>query len=478
MKQKLAKFSEFAENLFPHEVYFLSGIENFQTEENKHIFEIILYNLEHRDKPKAFDEAIDKRKYSNLKKWMLEKLQEADVDQQLLVIQQLEAKVLLDQVDKRTEKEIQKWLHKGQPTHYYFRKIYELAQHYEHFLLIRLRERAGVKVSEYLDQYRADFERAQEVFNKLQQATADIISEYRNRSERHEGWENFLSRIVHSNDMDGMNQYSAFIRLSLLYTNRGDYQKLKELYDQIDHKFRSGRFYSKRILANYYANRLLYLSRFSSLNEAEQFGYLSIKYKNADYLFYLTNLAAVLLRQGKSNEALKLLREAFPEMRQTNSLHNKIGFIAFYIKCMVDIGRVKDAEGFADSFLKAYPKQVLGGRWHLFFVAYFRSLMIQEKYGRLLYLDHHYKIASLDKANRSSHSYLPTISWYISVAKFVENGTDPAVVIEEMAAAVRGIDFEGKRLERLERIYDELYPIAPEVLKKGKSAIFNQLLTT
>lgn len=476
MKQKLAKFSAFAENLFPHEVYFLSKIQNFQTPENKEIFDIILYNLDHRNRPKSFDESIDKRKYSNLKKWMEERLTEADVDQQLIVIQQLEARVLLDQVDKRTEKEILKWLQNGDPSHYYFRRIYELAQHFEHFLLIRLRERTAERVGQYLDAHRSDFEYAQEVFNKLQQATADIISEYRNRTESHVGWEEFLSKVVYRDNIDGMNQYAAFVRLSLLYLNRGDYNHLHDLYQYIDQRFREGKYYSKRILANYYANRLLYLSRYSSLDEAEQYGYLSIKYKNADYLFYLTNLGAVLLRQGKSEVALKLLREAFPEMRQSASLHNKVGFIAFYIKCMVDIGRVSDAAEFASSFLKAYPKQVMGSRWHLFFVAYFRSLMIQEKYGRLLYLENKFKIAGLDRANRNSSSYLPTISWYISVARFIEDGGDPAGLISEMRDAVAGIDFNAKRVERLQRIYDELLPIAPKVLKNGKSAIFENIL--
>lgn len=477
MKQKLARFTAFAENLFPHEVYFLSSIENFQIPENKQIFEVILYNLNHRDKPKAFDESIDKRKYSNLKKWIEEKLAEADVDQQLLEIQKLEAKVLLDQVEGATEKEILKWLQSGVPSHYYFRKIYELAQHYEHFLLIRLRERAGAQVGEYLDQYRTDFAYAQEVFNKLQQATADIISQYRNRSESHGEWEEFLNQVVFNPNMDGMNQYSAFVRLSFLYFNKGDYEKLKSLYDYVDQQFREGRYYSKRILGNYYANRLLYLSRYSSLDEAEQYGYLSIRYKNADYLFYLTNLGAVLRRQGKSAVALELLREAFPEMRQTTSLHNKIGFIAFYVKCMVDIGRVKDAEDFADSYLKAYPRQVLRGRWHLFFVAYFRSLMIQEKYGRLLYLANRYKLEGLDRANRSSSSYLPTISWYISVARFIEEGGDAEKLLSEMQTAIYDIDFEGKRAQRIQRIFEELLPVAPKVLKNGKSTIFENKVT-
>ncbi len=476
MKQKLARFTAFAENLFPHEVYFLGSIENFQIEENKEILQVMHYNLEHRFKPKNFDPAIDKRKYSNLKKWMEEKLEEADVDSQLLIIQKLEARVLLDQVDGATEREILKWLDRGTPSHYYFRKIYELAQHFEHFLLIRLREKAGQKVGEYLDKHRGAFEYAQEVFNKLQRATADIISQYRNRSELHEEWEEFLEQVVFHTGLDGQNQYAAFIRLSFLYLNTGDNEKLKSLYNHIDGQFKEGRYYSRRILANYYANRLLVLSRYSSLDEAEQYGFLSIRRKNADYLFYLTNLSAVLLRQGKSDQALKLLREAFPEMRQSTSMHNKLGFIAFYVKSMTDIGRVKDAEDFADSYLKAYPKQVMAERWHLFFVAYFRTLMIQEKYGRLLYLAQRYKVETLDKDNRNSISYLPTLSWYIAVARFIEEGLQADKLIGDMRESVTGISFNVKRHNRLERIYDELQPVAPQVLGKNKSVIFSGIL--
>lgn len=472
MKQKLVRFTDFAENLFPHEVYYLKRVENFQTEDNKEILEVIQYNVEHRNKPKSFDESIDKRRYSNLKKWMEERLAEADVDQQLLAIQDLEARVLLDKVDRATEKQIERWFQKGEPEHYYFRKIYELAQHYEHFLLIRLREREAKKVAEYLNTYRADYATAQEVFNKLQQATGDIVDRYKKGSDKEVKWEDFLKDVVYNGVPDGMNTYAAFIRLSLLYLTLTKYQELDELYCYIDEAFKNGRFYSKRILANYYANKLLFLSRFSSLDEAEQFGYLSIKYKNADYLFYITNLSAVLLRQGKSTTALKLLREAFPEMRQTTSHHTRLGFIAFYIKCMIDIGRVQDAEQFADSFLKAYTKEVISGRWHLFFVSYFRSLILQEKYARLLYLAQRHKIEALDKANRSKPSYLPTISWYISVSRFIEGHSHADVLITEMQQAVAGIKYNESKKQKVMKILMELQPLAPKVLKSVGSSLF------
>lgn len=423
MKKKLAKFTAFAESLFPHEVYYLQGITNFQNDENKKIFNVILYNLQNRENPKPFDAGIDKRKYSNLKKWMQARLKKADVDQQLLAIQSIEAKVLLDQVTAADEKELKKWLEIGVPSHFYFRKIYELAQHYEHFLLIRLREREGRRISEYLDNYRFEFAHAQDVFNKLQQATADIISQYRNRAESYPEWEAFLSDVVYGSKIDGMNQYSAFIRLSLLHLNSGEYHKLEKLYTHLDKRFKDGNFYSKRILANYYANRLLYLSRYNQLNDAEKYGYLSLRYKNADYLFYLTNLGAVLLQQGKSEEAMRLMRDAFPDMRHTNGIHNKIGFMAFYLKCLLDMGRAEDTIDHADSYLKAYHKEVFKSRWQLFFVTYFKALLQQERYSRLMFLASRYKIEQLEKENRKSSAYLPTISWYIAIARFMEEGT-------------------------------------------------------
>lgn len=478
MKKPLVRFTEFAANLFPHELYYLDSIQNFQIPENREILETMLYNLEHREKPRAFSTRIDKRKYSNLKKWMDEKLAEADVDRQLRSITGLENKVLLDDVDAATEKELQKWLQKGDPTHHYFRKIYEMLRHYEHFLLIRLREKADKPVSAYLEKYQVDYEYAEEVFKKMQRVTTDIVGQYRHRKSQLKEWEEFLREVIDHPRLDGMNQYAAFIRLAFIYLNTGAYERLQELYDYIDKRFREGRFYSRRILSNFYANRLLFLSRFNSLSEAEQYGYLSLRFKNADYLFYLTNLSAVLLRQGKSDQALQLLREAFPEVRHTSNSHTKVGFIAFYLKCMTDVKRSADAEDFAENYLKAYPEEVLGPRWHLFFVAYFRALMIQEKYGRLLYVANRYKIESRDRDNRDRPSYLPTISWYISVARYMDEAGSEEQLTAEMLEAMRPMTEHPERNTRLQQIFEELHPVAPKVFGRIKSMLFNVSLSS
>ncbi len=471
MKKPLARFTQFATNLFPHEVYYLQSVQNFQNPENHEIMTVMLYNLEHRQKPKKYPSRIDKRKYSNLKKWIEQKLAEANVDEQLRTITQLETKVLLDEVDVATEKEVQRWLRLGTPRHHYFRKIYELLRHYEHFLLIRLREKTDEKVNAYLQKYRSQYEQSETIFQKLQGITSEIVGQYHSRSKQLNAHEQFLREVLYHPQLDGMNQYAAFVRLAFIYLNTGQRKPLEEIYAFMDEAFKQGRFYSRRILANFYANRLLMLSRFSSLDEAEQFGYLSLRFKNTDYLFYLTNLSAVLLRQGKSEEALQLLREAFPELRQTSNRHTKIGFIAFYLKCMTDLGRAADAEDFAESYLKAYPKEVLGSRWHLFFVAYFRALMIQEKYGRLLYLTKRFKILQREKSNKNRPSYLPTISWYVALARYVDEALSAEDLEAEMSLALSGNTQWTSRKNRLLAIFEELKPVDPKVIKSIQSAL-------
>jgi len=71
------------------------------------------------------------------------------------------------------------------------------------------------------------------------------------------------------------------------------------VYQQLDNLFKTPLFYSKRLLANYYANRAMMHSKLNELTQAEKYGYLSIRNKNSDYLFYLINLCGVLLKQGK-----------------------------------------------------------------------------------------------------------------------------------------------------------------------------------
>ena len=112
---------------------------------------------------------------------------------------------------------------------------------------------------------------------------------------------------------------------------------MKDKYDVIDALFEKGLFYSRRLLINYYGNRLLFHTRFNEYDKAEFYGYLSISIKTSDYLHYVNNLSAILLRNKKNTEALSLMRQVHPEMKHTHSFHNKVGFMSFYGKCLLSI---------------------------------------------------------------------------------------------------------------------------------------------
>lgn len=477
MRKPLEHFYRFSHALYPHELYFLEKSQNFQIEENQRIMETMLYNLQHRQKPKDFPLDIDKRKYSNLKKWMQERLDQANVDLQLKRINSLELKVMLDEVDADTEKEIQQLIRHSDPRHYHFRKIYDLIQHYEDFLLIRLREKTDKPVSAYLRSHQKAYRRSRSIFQKMQEATSDIIGQYRHRDQDLENWELSLKEWVYDENLDGMNRYAAFVRLLFIYLNRGNQEELEKLYNFMDQALAKGQFYSRRILSNFYANKVLFLSRYQTLDQAEQYGYLSLKFKNSDYLFYLTNLSAVLLRQGKTEAALQLLRESFPELRHNPNPHIKLGFIAFYIKCMSDVGRSKDAINFAENYLSAYNREILSSRWHLFFIAHFRALMIEEKYSRLLYLSRRYQIEKKDLENRKRASYLPTLSWYISMSRYVEEGLSAEETQAQMLAVLSELIVDQRKERRLKDLLKELRPIAPKVIDGIKSTLSKSITT-
>ncbi|HQQ13185.1 MAG TPA: hypothetical protein PK855_08475 [Bacteroidales bacterium] len=80
MKHKLASFTEFVNQLYPHEADYLLNINQFVKPVNISILKIIHHNCHHPENAQAFDEKIDKRTYSYLKNWIVETLEKADVD--------------------------------------------------------------------------------------------------------------------------------------------------------------------------------------------------------------------------------------------------------------------------------------------------------------------------------------------------------------------------------------------------------------
>jgi hypothetical protein len=171
-------------------------------------------------------------------------------------------------------------------------------------------------------------------------------------------------------------------------------------------------------LVNYYGNRLLLHTRFNEFEKAEYYGYLSTRVKNSDYLHYVNNLCSILLRGRKNEAALKLMRSAHPEMKRTQSFHNRVGFMAFYTKSLNMNGLWRNGESYVETFLRVYKTEVFEHRWHIFFTAYLESLLGQKKYVKLLQMVKRYKLLEKERSYRKNTTYLPTVALYNSLAEY------------------------------------------------------------
>jgi len=299
-------------------------------------------------------------------------------------------------------------------------RFYELVLNYRNYLLIRLRYNYLRSVTSFLDAYREDYENAVSVNRLLHEATGDIVSQYFNNKAGSRHWEEKLIDVFANEKLDGLNRYYAIVRLTFIYYNYKEFHKLVKLYDQLDKLILKGEIYSKRILVNYYANRLLLHSRFNELDKAAYYGYLSIRVKSSDYLFYVNNLCGILLRREKFAEALKLMRNNLPEMRNTISPHNRIGFVSYYVKSLNKNKKAKQGLEYAKKFLEINKSDILNFRWRPFFLSYIESMLQLEQYNEVLKCIRKYGLLKLELEYKERPGYVPSLIWYEQIARYKE----------------------------------------------------------
>jgi len=416
MKQKLKTFTEFAKWLLPLEVEYLQQIEKFQDAELQGMLtKISVYNKTGRLK---FDETVDKRKYSYLKNWITRNLDAVDVDQNLLLILSLDKKVMTDTLLPDDEKQILNLIKNQKNFPYYFMRIYELVLDYQSFLLIRVRHQYGEIVAAYLEKNKESYERSKMFFSRMSEATRDIISQYAFHKSESQKWESFLKEAFFDETLDGLNRYYAIVRLTFLYYNYNRLDQIVSLYDSLDCEIAKGRFYSRRILLNYYSNRLILHAKLNQNEKAIYYGNLSILDKGSDYIHYLNNLCSVLLKSKQQKTALELLQKSIPDLKNTISYHNRVGFASLFIRSLTATGKAAEAESYASSFYKAFKDKIMLNRWHTFFSAYLQAMLMQEKYQQVVFTCRRQKIIEREKDYSERPAYIPAISWYYHLSRY------------------------------------------------------------
>ncbi len=293
-------------------------------------------------------------------------------------------------------------------------------------------------------------------------ATKDIIQQYSDNTAESIQWEKWLVRIFQDEQLDGYTRYMAFVRLVFVRFNYRKLDDLIEKFERMDRMLAMGKFYSRRILLNYYHIRMLYHARMRGTEQAVYYGYLAIRDKTHDYLFYVNNLSAVLLRAGRAQEALVMMRSATSEMRETKNFYNKIGFVAFYVKSLLYNQMYKNAASYAETFLKAYEKEILQYRWHTFFAAYLEALIRQLQFQKILYLVDKYKLLEKERRYESRADYVPTILWYALTAQYKEG------LIEKTALRQKFEQFlsthRQEQRPQISALIADLRPLIPEII--------------
>lgn len=471
MRTKLSTFEAFAESLFPHELDYLVNIQQFRKPVNIDILKRMQFNSTAQQK-RVYDATIDKRSYSYVKNWVEENLVRIDVDVYFNWLIETERSVLTDSISPAEEAEILSNLKQITPVHYYFIRFYELLQYYRDYLTVRNRTRYSSIVLNYLDTHEANFSKALEINRQLDRITAQIVKKENLADDTlNLEYENNLKEIFFDERLDGYTRYRAIVRLTIYYYNLREFSKQAAIYDRVDDLFRTPLFYSRRIMANYYANRAMMHNKLNQLAEAEKFGYLSIRNKNSDYLFYLINLCGILLKQKKNKDALTLMRQAIPELKKTNNNYYKIGFVSFYLRSLMANNKHRQALDYANEYFDAYKNLIFEHRWHLFFTAYFEVLINREKFTKIITLNRRYNLIALEKQRLDRADYLPVIQCLVSTAEYFENIINKDKYIVLLTGMLSDLLSDSYRARKIISLLNELSKLLPEEIRAVKKEL-------
>ncbi|OBX26471.1 hypothetical protein LX77_00968 [Gelidibacter algens] len=471
MKTKLKKFTEFSKSILPNEAKYLETQYQFVDQEKLQIIQMVIANALSQSTRNDFDDTIDKRKYSYIKDWIEKKLLSIDVDATIGWIMTLNQKILTDAIASNEEKEFLNYISSYKNIDFTFQNLYELAKEYKSYLLVRMRYKDHQIVSDFIKTYTTHASKAKEIKEKLYTATTEITNQYTLNNNETKHLEEWLLQVFKDDGINGKNRYQAFVLLAFMYTNYSENDKLKVLFDQIDIYFSQGMMYSRRLLSNYYASRVLLHSKQDEFKEAEFYGYLSIRQNNSDTLMYLNNLVAILLRNNKPEKAFSLLEKHKDLYKETHNYHQKIGYCSYQIRVLSELQKNSLAEATAKTFLRKHKNEVLKHRWHHFFTSYISTLIAQEKYEEVLKLATKFDLIEKEVERQKQNNYVPNISWSISLSRYMEGKINSVRLLEEIKAPLLDIQPTKNQKQLMIKVIDRLSKNLPEAFLKLKSHI-------
>lgn len=415
----MTRFQTFSDSLFPGEAVILSRQSGMSDPEKIDILERLLHCAGNPNEVFEVRPGTDKRKLSYVKTWCIDKLNAVDVDIRLSRLLQWEQQILLDNIGSDDEKAFLQAIRKTDAGDFNFVKCYEIVRRYRHYLQVRFRKKEVAAVVDFLETYHRDYEKSRRLSDEIHIATRDILIHYEKKQESNTRWIDILTNIFFDEGNDGYTRLLAWIRLVLIANSSNDYSFLEEHFRLFEAKLLDGTFYSRRIMANFYSQYLLFYANQQDFKKAAYYGRLSIKLKNNDYLYYANNLVAVLLRDKNTAEALEILKSTASIASESTNFHNRLTHISYFIRALTDSGKAVHAESRGFVFYNLYKKEIFNYRWHLFFSVWFRAMAYCGKFSDLVKIYRLYPRIGADEARQTKQQGgFPFISFMFHAARY------------------------------------------------------------
>jgi hypothetical protein len=162
------------------------------------------------------------------------------------------------------------------------------------------------------------------------------------------------------------------------------------------------------------------------------------------------------------------MTQNIPEMKNTNSMYSRIGFVSVYLRSLNKNKMYAEAESYGDTFLAAYKKEIFNYRWHIFFCAYFQAFLKQENYVKLISLEKRYNLVQREKEFIGKARYIPTILWYQSLARYQEGKISEIQFKEIILDSGVGILENKYKNMRIKELHNELFDFSPNIFSEIK----------
>lgn len=129
------------------------------------------------------------------------------------------------------------------------------------------------------------------------------------------------------------------------------------------------------------------------------------------------------MKLGRPKEALKLLKDALPFVRQMTNKYNKSLFISSMVKCYNENGEFRKARQYAENQLTQFEVDILEHNWNKFFRTYLETLLNIGDYRHAKKIIKRYGLLEKENSELKVYTGYPYFKWIIALVDFKEGNT-------------------------------------------------------